>query len=120
MQHLTHSLFQRPGQVDDSNNFLDPDYLSSYGFDSSMTCVNGGPFHNELQIGPGSRNHLNNDVLPFFGNNVSFFHYLLLLSFWLRTSRTQHTIMVKLCQITLGFLRLNDRNMKHRSGLKAP
>jgi hypothetical protein len=90
MQHVTHNLFQGPGQVDESNTFLNPDYLSSYSFDSSMTYVNGGPFYNELQIrGPGSGNFLGNDVLPFFGNNVSFTYYLFLWSFELRTiSRT--------------------------------
>jgi hypothetical protein len=79
MQHLTHSLLQRPGQVDESNTFLDSDCLSSCGFDGSMTCVNGGPFYDELQICvPGSRNFLEDEVLPFFGNNVSFFHHLCL------------------------------------------
>lgn len=90
MQHLTHSLLQRPGQGEDSNTFLDSDCLSSCGFDGSMTYGNRGPFNDELQFCvPGSKNFLDNEVLPFFGNNVSIFQQLL---FWIVELRTTSRI----------------------------
>jgi hypothetical protein len=80
MQYLPHDLLQRPELVEEQNKFLDSNCPGSCDPDGSMTSDNHGIFNNELQTClPGSTNILNNEVLPFLWNNVSYVQHRLFL-----------------------------------------